>query len=269
MKKSSLILLATMLGICTLKANAQEPCPRPELLVTEPLAVSDLFSQLNSQTLVKGEFETTAQFEDRKSRIVDPPLQTIRLEVKDQRLTYNADNQVFQLFIPTLETSSFYRNGYFSSQHKEIFGDYNYGKPVHLLAREELVSERNYEASNAYGATTTVTEKNFNEYVIFDNKGRRNIASGDNLFSERKTYETEYIDIPVPLDRAQEAKSQITMVALIDPKPPYTTESDYRIEPSRQYPSDLRTHYNVIFADIQCVGALDGNGALLGHWKTR
>jgi hypothetical protein len=250
-------------------AAAQSACHASESLKGEAVSAAELFDEFSKQSVEKGEFETTAQFEARKLAIGDPPPVLVRVDVAVDRYTYDADQQAFQLFIPTLEPSTLYRSDFRLRGMKEVLGDYQNGNPVHMKLRDDDISEREYEATNAYGATTLVTEKNSEEYVVFDNKGRRQMATGDNLFEVRKKYETAHLIIPVPLDRAPEVKSQLTMVALIDPHAPLTAEADYRISPTREYPRDIRTHYKILFADIQCVGVLDGDGTLLAHWQTR
>lgn len=250
-------------------ALAQSACPVPEQLLAEPASIADLFDGLSDQSVEKGEFETSEQFQARKAAIGDPPPLVIGVDLEPREFSYDADRQVFKVFIPSLEPSSLYRKDYSVRALEDVLGDYRYGNPVQMKVRSEAAPEREYEATNGYGAATLVTEKQITSWVVFDNKGRHAFANGDNLFQERKKYETAHLEIPVPLDQAPAMKSQIRMVALIDPRQPLTAEADYRIEPTRQRPRDLRNHYKIVFADIQCVGALDGEGALLAHWKTR
>lgn len=267
MKNCKSVFLSCLVGGMGFSAHAQSVCPTPDLLMAQPVSIKDLYDDLRSQNITKGEFETTAQFEARKSAIADAPSLTVRIELEQRE--YDADREVFKVFIPSLGTTPFYRDGYHAAALKEIFGTYEYGSPVQLLAQEDKKDESEYEGTNAYGARTVVTQTSYDKFVVFDNKGRRKLASGDNLFGENAKYETAHLLIPAPLDRAPEMKSQITMVALIDPRAPFTFENDYRIEPTRDLPRDLRYHYSVVFADIQCVGAFDGSGALIAHWQTR
>jgi len=263
------LVAGTLASACASGALAQSACPAPERLLAESTSIVQLFDGLSEQVIHKGEFETTADFEARRAAVNDPPPLVVQVEIAEDAFSYDADQQEFRVFIPTLEASSLFRHDYRLAALKDILGDYQDGNPVQMKIREEAIGEKEYEATNAYGATTLVTEKRSEEYVVFDNKGRRRLAGGDNLFEERKKYDTAYLHIPVPLDRAPEVKSQIAMVALIDPRAPMTAEADYRIEPTRARPRDYRTHYKIIFADIQCVGVLDGEGALLAHWQTR
>ncbi|MCA8897864.1 MAG: hypothetical protein R3C00_04620 [Hyphomonas sp.] len=269
MKLRSAAAIGAILPFVMSSAQAQERCPTPNLLTEAPVTAAELYDTLHDRNVAKGEFETTAQFEARKAQSAAPPQALVKVEVDSRKFIYDADNQVFRLFVPELQTTASYRNGYIPKEMKDILGDYRYGKPVELLASEEETGSREYEASNAYGATTSVTERSFDSDVIFDNKGRKRLASGDDLFQERAEYETAYLEIPVPLADAPAVKGNLSLVALVQPRYPFTLENRYRIEPTREYPTDLQTHYMLAFADIQCIGVLDGSTNLLTSWKTR
>lgn len=263
----------TLVSFVTLLAEsgiAQTACPSSEKLTGEPVLVSDFFKTQEGPTLAKGEFETSAQFEARKGKIDRPSSALIELELSKDVFSYDADNQRFRVSIfSDLETRDSFRSGYGSNEIMNALGDYNYGRPVHLLGKEVLTSEEEYTASNAYGAETVVSKKSYERYVIFDNKGRKKISSGDDLFVESPELELRYLYIPVPLETAPEVKSSLKFIALVAPKAPWVGKVLSSTQPTRQFPYDIRNTYNFVFADIQCLGVANGAGELLAHWATR
>ncbi len=54
-------------------ASAIESCPTPEEISAAPIDFDDLFSEDSLQEIVKGEFETTVQFEARLADRPHPP----------------------------------------------------------------------------------------------------------------------------------------------------------------------------------------------------
>lgn len=267
--KFSAALLAVV-GCClSATAYAQVACPRPENLIGTPMGFFEFYKEMAGPAITKGEFETTAEFEARLSEIKRPSAALVEVVLKPERFRYDADAEAFKVYIHEIDPGSAYQLAYMPKELETILGNYNYSKPVQIRTNREEADAGEYVATNAYGAETTVSESRAIEYVIFDNKGRNKLSSGDDLFTERGKYETATLSIPVPRDKAQETKSGLRMVTYVEPKMPWAAETSYRSKPTRQYPTDRRTTFRMAFADIKCVGVLNAEGELLAHWATR
>lgn len=108
---------------------------------------------------------------------------------------------------------------------------------------------------------------------LIDQAGGGQIEKGEFETTAQFEARKAQIQLPspviVPLAQAPEVKDALRMVTLIEPKPPFLGEQDYHRSPTMDLPTDRHTKYKFLFADIKCVGALDGDGNLLAHWKTR
>ncbi len=183
---------------------------------------------------------------------------------------YNADTQAFEVYRSLFNSNFPFSLAYgMSDIDIEFFGDGGYYNRVELEISRSSKIIGTYEASNAYGATTTVTEYHIVSKLVFDNKGRHRMGAGDDLFEERKEYASRTLEIPVPLADAPQTKKTLEMVALIDPKEPFYTTLRYYDTPDMEYPTEKNGDAIVLIADIQCIGAIDGDGNLLASWKTR
>ena len=249
---------------------AQETCPTPEILNGDSISFDELFSMGGDQDITKGEFETTAQFEARLAARTAPPKSVVRLEVDAERFLYDADNEVFQLYSFALAPNvSYGLIRTMSADQKELFGDIYYSDPVQLQAFSSSDSIGTYEASNAYGATTTVTRYEEKTKIIFEDKGRYRKTGADDLFRTRNSFEANILTIPVPIEHAPSIKPELKVVSLIEPKAPYYENLEHHTSPDMKYPSERDNEISVLVADIQCIGVLDGDGNLLASWKTR
>jgi len=140
----------------------------------------------------KGEFETTAEFEQRSRRTLDG---LHALVLQDVKSTYNADEEVMAVQVETTEF------------HPGLGVEREAG----YVVEARKVSERKYPASNAFGASVIVTETSFETSGIIPKPGP---LSGGATFQ-----------INVPRADAQRLKPDLRALAVVrigdEQQPPF------------------------------------------------
>lgn len=260
------ILGCVVVAAMGLPASALDVCPTPEKLLQPARSFEDVLAAMPSQA-PKGEFESTAAYEARRSTARPPSEELVEIRLLSD-FKYNADRQAFEYFEYAFGSITMLDdlNG-LSSEARAQF-NFDYKRPVALSVRYERKTVGSYEGQNAYGATSTVEKVQTTQQIIFDNLGRKGL-NGDTPFAEYKDYKERYLSIPVSIDRAPAVKSQLRAVALIAPKAPYSAAGFRLSSPTRSLPIEATSNVLIMFADIKCVGVLDGEGQLLVSWSTR
>lgn len=243
-------------------------CPTPDLLKQPARAFGDLYQSMNQAP--KGEFESTAAYEARRSATAAPGQTLIELKLRPDGLKYNADQQAFEYLEFAFQALS-PSPALISSMPSEARSQFNSDDmhPVSLTVSVDSKEEGTYEGQNAYGATTTVTKMKITEQLVFDRPGRKGIV-GDSLLAEYKDFVPQrFVSIPASIDQAPALKGELRAVALVTPRAPFVTAGIEDLGPTRTTPLDRVVNTTIIFADIQCVGVLDGKGNVLASWVTR
>lgn len=260
------LAIATTIGL-TATAHAQPSCPTPDELNLPVQSFADVFKPDGAKAS-KGEFETTADFEARKATVQSPGVALIALEPVPTPFQYDADKQEFRVSHWTFDGNVLYwgLRG-ITAEQRTLFGSAG-DDPIELGVSNVRKSTGSYEAQNAYGAKTTVEKVHRDIAVIFQDKGR-SMATGDTLFGSYGSVQTRYLTFKAPLADAPGLKSELRLVALVNPKPPYFAAGTYVSDPSRQFPTERTDEVSILFADIKCVAAIDKAGKVWGHWATR
>ena len=222
----------------------------------------------------KGEFETTAAYEQRISGInsgikMDSP---VLVEIQNGfNPTYDADRERFVFTENTF-------NGYISwwsalsddimDSLRNNVRDNPHG--VELKSTETL--NETYDASNAYGLTISVEKYKKEQYALFDKYTPRKKKTEDNWQAEfeytrqsskGEFYTIEAIAVPVPLSEAPSMKSKMRMGVFFTPKHPLTHSNSEYSKPSRLNPKEVFGTVNVMFGDIHCAVITDEDSKIL------
>lgn len=116
-----------------------------------------------------------------------------------------------------------------------------------------------YRASNAYGATTTVTEIQRTHKAIFERALEPQEATFANVGPDFRL-----IDIPMSPDEARRFRTAGRAAAVIRPQAPYFAVARRRWSPRFDRPSDITQSTQVVIADIQCLLLTDSSNRVLG-----
>lgn len=241
------------------------------------LSAEDAYSDFSEKSLVKDEFETTAQFQERR-RQVQQALNGSELVIEGtydpEFVAYNADRQLFQVMTLAWDNLAFPVTGALGRQNSiGAVSGWSRDYAVALSQSDEATGQ--YEAQNGYGASTTVTKVNRTTIGVFD-KSYKPADSLGRLPEEwqRDSYVTRWSDVlrentnyeavsfAVAPDEARMLKPDMRVAVVMRPKAPYFAEGSFTNSPTRSSPIELNWHVAALVGDIQCVVLTDKDGSL-------
>jgi hypothetical protein len=200
---------------------------------------------------VKGEFETTAEFEARLQRETQVPILgrldrngyfAFVINNSSGETFYDADSQVMTIAIAL------------GSGSESIYKDSN---KKALASHVEVKSEK-YEGSNAYGAKATVT-RNLGEYydVAFQNYSRFGVSRYIDSRTRSEGYTEDafakdviIVRIPMDVALAREVKSRLKILAIVNLVEPYTYEGSFYEKPTISRPDEYVIQYHFLNTEL-------------------
>ena len=266
----SFAVACTLFGAIPAAATEVADCGRYIGTTVEARDIDDVFQPFVAIGS-KDEFETTAEYEARKSQALESltaPL-IIRKRPEDLKyIAYDADAQRLNIV-----TYAFQNKGLNSDA---LFG---YGAPYEGVVRKgitnfEVVIEEDeeitdtYRASNAYGAETEVSKVFRRTRGIYEGPARANVVG---LFpnADSRPYIAGSISMDAPT--ARDAKGEIQLAFVVEPRAPYFLSAiyDYPINPTISNPREVKNEVSVLIGDIRCGLVLMSDGEVLGAFETR
>lgn len=233
------------------------------------LSPDETIDLLETMAIEKDEFETTAEFETRRNKIIDQSSLSsilVRASYSIEHVNYDADNQRFLI--------SRYAWGNLSGNFHEVFGlrnlygieevtiiDNVLGAGLHLS--EEVVDV--YDASNALGTTVQVLKLEQKRISIFD----RVFQDGES------TWQFDYIEgesrysvrggvfLPVERSIARELRDKLQFGFYFTPREPLLARGNFRLFPNINRRTDVAEEVITIVGDIHCVVIADDKGIVL------
>lgn len=230
------------------------------------LAVSNLPNE-------RDEFETSEQFRARVQTSLEGVRKTyvVQTMFDAEQAVYDADRQHFSIKSYALDNMN--------ASWEAVFG---YGRP--LFERVKFSPLRNldivvssservtgtYEASNAFGASATISEISRVTVGIFD----REAVYGESLFfrdrEEERAVDQVIGTIPAEPEIARDLKGAMRGAVVIAPKAPWYGVGHKRWgRPTISKPRDIKETVSAVIADIQCALVLDGSNRVLLSVQTR
>jgi len=274
--------ILTILACCAFTPSATaQTCPVTVGQIVEPEKPASVYKKLLAANLTKGEFETTEQYEIRKAAVGSSDLaKPIIVEaVYDPKATkYDADTQQLMVFQYAWDNSA--------SGWGEVF-DYrgekygikvdSYGPNHGLGLGQTEKTAGSYSASNAYGATTTVTKIERTVYSLFDRPGQKNSTDYKEKPTETWKFDgyadyssnvgnlpnTGAVFVNIPIALASTTKDSMRTGVYFSPKAPYNATGDKYWAPRINRPRETTATYNVIIGDIMCAVLMDKDGKVL------
>lgn len=216
----------------------------------------------------KGEFETTAQYEERRSKAASKNNETIILEntTDFKYVQYDADEQRFEIYARAFgdESPGWILSTKYASIPNGVEIDYDqFNMPI----SEKDLSGSTYSASNAYGATVTVDDTSSEVVVIYD--GRKTKSGKSFWEAEAKVrigdskYKTDAFFLKVPLADAPKLKETLRWGVAFTPRPPFSFETTRVTKPTISRPKRHFTTFQTLVGDISCAFLTDGDGKVL------
>lgn len=222
---------------------------------------------------VKGEFETTADFEARQraflSGFPEGPI-VIETPLDLEYVEYNADSGVFSVKSFAIQNQRTDFNSLFGTS-----GEFSGSVPYSMLGQIMAVLDKresrtgSYPASNAFGANVRVEEISRIIDVIYEGippRGRGGAHIGDTF---PQTEGNIIFRISVPPTEARAARDGFRAAWIIEPKPPFYLEGPGRgFRATFDVPRDVDETLRVIVADMRCGVLLDASNTVLASAPT-
>jgi hypothetical protein len=248
----------------------------------KPIPFDRVFADAQAIPRFRGEFETSAQFEERRAAALAKCQQRYLIEapVDPEYVRYDADKQVLIVAIYALTNTSASSDelssvfGYGSELSKagteikyDILGS---GNVIWPLPREQR-DVGTYDGSNAFGATVPVTKQEQIARGVFDRQGKHR----ESVWTE--TPEPYVKDSP-PVAFEIKADPQgakalkqggLRAAILVAPKAPFYATGVDHFAPTIRAPYDRTTEVRYLIADIECAALYDTGGELLATRATR
>ncbi|PHR93642.1 MAG: hypothetical protein COA69_03095 [Robiginitomaculum sp.] len=262
----SIAMLSPMIG------HAQCPVKIGSLVTLGDVELA--YSRLEQSTPIKGEYETTVEFEARKTTSGGKANETLLLRsVWDpKRVKYDADNQRFV-------ASSFawsnlgigWRNALKNGEPYGISGVQSL-KQHGIVLKKDIVEGDSYEASNAYGATTRVVAITDTTYAVYDRKKKDMFDenwSTDFVVSKAKGKDGNVdisgpaVGIPVPIDEAKQINGKLQVGIYFKLKGPKILKGSGSFSATMAAPYDKDFQYRIFVGDILCAVITDPDGKVL------
>jgi len=248
-------------------------CASYEGQTVSPASIDTVISTVSELPAEKDEFETTEQFNARVQASLGnlEGAYVVGTMFDAEHAVYDADNQRFNIKSYALDNMN--------ASWEAIFG---YGRPLYervkyssfgnvdiIVSNTERVTG-SYRASNAFGASATISEVSRVNVGIFD----REAAYGEDLFF-RNREEGRVVDqvigtIAADPVTARNLKDTMRGAVVIVPKAPWYAVGDKSWgAPTISNPQDVTETVSAVIADIQCALVLDGSNRVLLAVQTR
>lgn len=273
-----ILALALAFAIYPMRSVAEDqlpaPCPYAEGQVIEPLSMVEAYSGVNPETLRKGEFETTSEFEDRRegarklSRFPFPVLANVSSLQRTQHIRYDADQRITYINTDYMLNPS----PYFSYALKEELPSNEAPKHFHAIQLGEVsrpLKTRNVLNSAGESIEVVIDDGQYvHVYMSPKAKPYQRLFIGETKRSFGN-YEANVVEIPMTIDEARLARRSINFVPIILPRKPYTHWLTYFEEAkidkagARRSVVEVDVEMPVIFADISCLAITDRKNQIL------
>lgn len=222
----------------------------------------------------KSEFETTAQFEARQARAVEGLGGAIILEkAPDDRkfFEYDADRQVLRILPFAFDNQQFPAWEAFYSAGLNGAVEVSTSDNIDVVISSNDRITGSYEATNGFGAKTTVASVTRTVKAVFDHGpklGGRREALFPGSFNANYTV-NPVGEIQMTPDQARALKPLLRIGFVALPRAPFVVKGSTKTgRTTIQNPRDVTMDFTILTADIQCGLVMDQGGTVLGAYPT-
>ncbi len=258
--------------IASLASNAYGQCPVVSGDNVKIQSPESVWTALQAADLEKGEFETTAQFEARKAQANITPIDMaiIQTTVDRKDIKYDADNSQFTIVVYAWDNIGINWSEALSPAKSKGL-EYGYYGNHGIVLKQIDTFGKQYQASNAYGASTTVTEMTETSYAVFDRKSDlmggpkwvTDFETQTKIAGTEITVDAPAVGVPVPINRAKIIKDKLNVAIAVRPKGIKAVEGLGSFSATISNPYDKREVNRTVIADILCAIITDGSGKVL------
>lgn len=270
-----LVVAGMALSLGAASADAHPAC---SLKAGDDVLVDQLDKVLaaaGAAAVQKDEFETTAQFEERKAKASPGSAEFVLDLMTDQEhAVYDADQSawIFDQYFPSNGNYNFYEDALAAAGLSEAGWSYS------EMLRSADVDQGSYVASNAYGHEVLVTK------VLATRIGIVEIALGQQPPSYESRYGAKFqmplrhqvqvpglpsgvqvpaFDVQMPMDEARLAKGRFRFMVAGELVEPFRISYTRYIPPKIDNPKDATVEATYLIADVQCGILADHDGKVL------
>jgi hypothetical protein len=217
----------------------------------------------------KGEFETTAEYEARRSRVIGAsgtPVVILNRSEDPKFFEYDADTATLRVVRYAFSNRGMdYWSAFYTANQKDKF-DVSTGFNLAFVASMSEVPVGTYQASNAYGAKAEITRLERTVKAVFERGAKLDEALFPN--TERPPFVVGTIKMKP--DEARRIKPGLKTGFLVKPKAPFLISGRHRVGTTTiQNPYEVTESFQILIADIQCGFLLDSDNKVLGAYPTR
>lgn len=216
----------------------------------------------------KDEFETTAQYEARRTAALSGASSTLIIakEPEDRKyIEYNADTGLLRIISYAFTNTRIDMGRAFRSANAVIKpepGVWNLDVTISLTDKPQST----YTATNAYGAKTEVVKISRKTKAIYERPG--NLLEGLFPAADKEPYVVG--QIRASPEEARRLKQELKLAFVVDPKQPYLVQGRHELgHVTISNPRDVTEEFAILVADIRCGLVLDRAGKVLGAYPTR
>lgn len=227
-----------------------------------PATFNTLAATLPKRT-VKGEFETTAQYQARIAAMPNSGsanLSVLVLPVDRSFVRYDADIGVMLVSAGALNTGEYSdQTGAEASATLAVGSLYGKGTPIFVEQREKVV--RSYVAHNLFGAAVRVSE--------IDRTTQALHLTNTRLFPFAKRDTSPIMGFEVPRASAPREKQSLRLALVVRPQAPFFLSYTFKgPEPTASEPNRYTDRSSVIVAEGQCALVLGAQNQVLASIDT-
>ena len=261
-----LAILLTSLLMPTPAPVTQDACDAYVGRVVKPSTFAAATAKFRNVP-AKGEFETTAAFEAKRTAILGDattPLVILKSPEDRKYFAYDADAQKLRIAPYAFDNTRFDSFSAFFSLglHDTLDVGTDFNREV-VISRTDTPTG-SYVATNGFGARFPVTRVSRSTTAIFEGKQEFGVYS---LFVDSGDYIGE---VSMTADEARKLKPALQMAFVVVPKPPYFVTGRHSLgDITIRNPYEITESFSVLIADIQCGLLLDSGGKVLGSYPTR
>lgn len=261
-------ILVSLMG----EADAEQVCAAYVGQTVSPQRLQTVMATY-SKLPVKGEFETTAAYNERRKAAITPQGTSITIAVPPQHdpsFIYDADTQLLQVRLAAFGGHIIQASGIaIAAPQMPPHSTYN----IDAVLESTSKVSGSYVGQNAFGAKTKVTKRELSTLAIFDRSDPKSLLTDyriNYLFETMDQKHSVVGGIPMSAADAKVMKPSLKVALAVMPKEPYLIQGtrssgDVTIED----PDDVTEHFSILIADIQCGLVLDGKNNVIAAYQTR
>lgn len=248
--------------------------------VGPPISFDAAFAEIRQIPRLKGEFETTSEFNKRQAAALSKckPVYLIQAPVDHQYVRYDADKQALVVATYALTNTLATRDELdslfgFGSELKKAGQRVRYSGLRNVVWPLPRVTKNvgTYKGANTFGVSVTITKQEQVARGVFEREARGQETvwfATPRPYIEGSPPVAFEIKADPPTAKALK-KDGLRAAILVAPRAPFHAMGTTRFTPTIRAPYDRTGEVRYLIANIQCAAIYDSHGKLLATRATR